>query len=114
MARREYLLTHQQLSKKADRGTDLKDNDFLFQIDFKKGRLDHYKNTYVAYQKGVLCGQSREISLCRNAADYYGASSLTVFKVPENINDLEKAVSEGIVPTTGKLAGMIKYHTLKI
>ena len=80
---REYILSHGELAKQPDRGARQADNPAFFKADFLEGRLDRYEGTFVAYQKGVLCGQSEDgEKLHHQAACYYGTSGLTVFQVP--------------------------------
>ncbi len=77
---REYYLTHGALAQQPTRAGD---NQSLFVHDLIDGRFLGYRGSYVAYQKGVLCGQSVDgETLFDCTGRYYGISSLGVFKVP--------------------------------
>jgi hypothetical protein len=77
-----FILTHGELARQEDKDAEV-GNWEGFQIDIKKGRLAKYLGSWVAYQQGVLCGQSSDGRLLfKSASHYYGASSLGVFKVP--------------------------------
>mgnify|MGYP001560746907 CR=1 FL=1 len=81
---REFVLSHHALSKVPDRCETRGENKTVMSADLKTGMLDHYKGSFVAYQKGVLCGQSADAArLTKAAGMYYGDSGLSVFKVPE-------------------------------
>jgi hypothetical protein len=91
----EYILNHDDLASKRDRGDSASANIPCFKEDFLKGRLNNYKETFVAYQKGILCGQSKnQEELFKKATSYYGFSSLAVFMVPKEISQLENSVKE--------------------
>lgn len=93
----EYILSHDDLASKSDRGDSPAANVPCFKNDILKGRLDNYKNTFVAYQKGILCGQSKDGKELYNfASSYYGFSSLAVFKVPNSKVELENLLNEAI------------------
>lgn len=79
---REFILTPGALSSQPDRGKDA-DNTEYFGKDLESGRLNAFRGSFVAYQKGVLCGQSKDRDLLfRSARACYGQSSLDVFQVP--------------------------------
>ena len=86
----ESILHHGAEAKLPNRCDSEGDNIVLFVADLKDGKLDSYKGTYVAYQKGNLVGQSKDgDKLWQAAGAYYGSSSLTVFKVPEKPEDVK-------------------------
>jgi hypothetical protein len=79
----EYILDHRELAKRPDRSTSAEGNIHVFMKDVENGLLVPYERTFIAYQKGVLCGQSRNgKKLYGIASGYYGSSGLSVFKVP--------------------------------
>lgn len=79
----EYILRHDELAAQPDRGRSQSENGAFFRVDFLEGKLDRYEGTFVAYQKGILCGQSADgEKLHHQASAYYGGSGLTVFQVP--------------------------------
>ncbi len=89
---REYILTHGQLSAQKERGDSYLDNFPAFEEDLKLARLDDYRGDFIAYQKGILCGHSKNgHELYETATSYYGGSSLAVFRVPMNDEPLESA-----------------------
>jgi len=96
---REYLLDHGGLSQFPDRGLNGTVNGPYFIKDLVENRLDSYQGEFVAYHKGVLCGQSADgEDLYKTARNYFGASNLAVFRVPNNKetveNSLERALGE--------------------
>ena len=92
----EFLLSHDALAKQPDRGDDGSSNAPCFKEDYEQGKLNRYRGTYVAYHKGVLCGQSKEGDLLYKAAtNYYGRSNLVVFEVPKNPDLLETKILQG-------------------
>ena len=66
-------------------------------MDLRNGTLKFYEGTFVAYWKGILCGQSvNGEALLKRASDYYGSSNLAIFKVPldgKKVN-LEEALGQ--------------------
>ena len=87
----EFLYSHEELSKH-DRGIDAP-NQQWFQSDFTQGLLDRYTGTFVAYHKGVLCGQSKDgKGLYEEAQQYFGSSNLAVFLVPSTWEDIDEAL----------------------
>jgi len=92
----EFILSHGALAMQPDRGASYRANGPCFKQDFQKGVLMSYTNTFVAYQKGTLCGQSADgDTLFDKAKGYYGGSGLAVFSVPENAEGLEDAIEDG-------------------
>ena len=87
-----YILSHGMLSRQDERGKtgSIEDNVNSFKEDFENGRLEVYRGTYAAYQKGILCGQhiNREI-LYETASQYFGKSGLSIFRVPSYSEELE-------------------------
>ncbi len=93
---REFILSHDALSIAPERGKSHEDNMFWFEHDLRSGHLKQYTGTFVAYQIGILCGQSRDgEKLYDQAHAYYGSSNLAVFPVPENLDGLAKAIENG-------------------
>jgi hypothetical protein len=91
----EYILNHGDLVHQRDRGDSASANIPCFKEDVLNGRLNNYKETFVAYQKGILCGQSKnQEELFKKATGYYGFSSLAVFMVPKEISQLENSIKE--------------------
>ncbi len=80
----EFLYSHGELAAHDDRANSTEGNAACFINDLLTGTLERYRGTYVAYQKGILCGQSSKRSLYNAASAYYGSSSLSVFRVPDN------------------------------
>ena len=83
----EFLLGHGSLSKRSPNMKQIydsyKDNLPNFAYDLVKGKLDNFLGSYVAYQKGILVGQSLDRNkLYTEASTYFGSSSLAVFRVP--------------------------------
>ena len=90
---REYLLSHEQLARQSNSIVNALDNPTAFRSDFDKGQLNVYRQSFVAYQQGVLCGQSKNAELLFNKArEYYGGSNLAVFLVPDSRDDLEQII----------------------
>lgn len=90
---REFILSHSALSMQPERGASYRANGPCFKQDFAKGVLEPYVGTFVAYQKGTFCGQSRDGKLLKDkATEYYGGSGLAVFQVPKNSDGLEQAI----------------------
>lgn len=79
----DYLLSHTGLTRYPDRGDgSFEGNTDALRNDFFSGKLKGYRG-FVAYQKGVLCGQSMDgLALTEEAENYYGNSGLSVFSVP--------------------------------
>lgn len=93
----EYILSHEELARQEVRGDVGLDNIPFFKMDFRRGTLDCYKGTAVAYHKGILCGQSEnKEGLFEQAKSYYGSSNLAVFEVPNNTTGLEKSINEAL------------------
>ncbi|UCD03781.1 MAG: hypothetical protein JSW73_04550 [Candidatus Woesearchaeota archaeon] len=91
---KEFLLSHEELAKQKG-GNSKTDNTIFFIAEFNKGDLDRYRGTFVAYQKGVLCGQSKYgIVLYNQAKSYYGGSSLSVLRVPKSGETLDSVLKE--------------------
>ena len=57
---REFIMSHRLLAERDTRGDDHVSNVNFFLEDLSRGIMDRYKGTYVAYHKGVFCGQSKE------------------------------------------------------
>ena len=77
-----YLLSHGSLAKIPDKGRNGTVNLPCLREDLDNGRLDQYRGSWVAYHKGVLCGESSEgRGLYEAAWTYYGKSNLTIFRV---------------------------------
>ncbi len=57
---RNYYLSHGELSQLSERGNSERDNIPSFRDDLRMGFLIGYDGTFVAYHKGVLCGQARD------------------------------------------------------
>jgi len=71
------ILSHKLLSQQPPRGESREDNVPGFRTDYANGLFEGYPGTAVAYQKGILCGQSRKPQdLYEKAVEYYGSSSL--------------------------------------
>jgi hypothetical protein len=81
---KEYVLSPEEISKYDRFGlSDFGENNFLnFKRDLLIHNLNFYKGTFVAYNKGILCGQSenREL-LYQEASKLHGTENLAVFKV---------------------------------
>ncbi|MBI4176337.1 MAG: hypothetical protein HY518_03970 [Candidatus Aenigmarchaeota archaeon] len=93
---RNYLLCHQMLSRQPDRGLSRDDNRPYFKKDLSAGRLSPYVGEWVAYWKGILCGEGEEgEALYRKASVYYGATNLAVFRVPLDDEPLEGVLHGG-------------------
>jgi hypothetical protein len=90
----EFHLDHGALSKMPNRGSSTAlQNVVSFREDYKAGLLDHYKESSVAFHKGIFCGQGRSESKLLDAVQsYYGGSALAVFFVPKKESDLENAI----------------------
>ena len=89
----EFILSHVALALQPSRGASYRDNGPCFRQDFAKGVLQPYEDTFVAYQKGKLCGQSKNGELLmKKAAYFYGGAGLAVFQVPKNAAGIEKAI----------------------
>lgn len=86
---REFYLSHGAL---AQQPSQFGDDRSLFVHDLIDGKFKDYRGSFVAYQKGVFCGQSGDGQHLYNCLGrYYGVSSLVVFRVParsEKIEDL--------------------------
>lgn len=94
---KEFILSHDLLASQRDRGDSASANIPNFKQDYLKGRLRNYNNTFVAYHKGVLCGQSKyKQELFDKATNYYGFTNLAVFRVPVFFNNLEDSVKHAI------------------
>jgi len=94
----EFLLSHEELAAMPDKGNSRDANKAGFLHDFSSGRLDRYKETFVAYQRGNLVGQSWDGKLLfKEATGYYGASSLTVFGVPKEPSGLTNVVEMTVI-----------------
>ncbi|MBW2986579.1 hypothetical protein KY333_04385 [Candidatus Woesearchaeota archaeon] len=93
----EFILSHGALAMQPERGASYRANGPCFKQDFQKGVLGQYEpNTFVAYQKGTMCGQSADgDTLFDKAKGYYGGSGLAVFQIPENAEGLEDAIENG-------------------
>lgn len=92
-ANREFLFSHEELSR--HKRNDWVSNQPYFQMDYRQGKLDEYKGTFVAYHKGVMCGQSADgQKLYSEAEQYYGKSNLAVFRVPKTWEEMETAIQE--------------------
>ena len=100
----EYILSHGGLSKQLDRGETAADNLLFFKLDLRQRRLNRYQEgSYVAYHKGVLCGQSSEgLRLFNTAKEYYGSSNLAVFKIPKKDERLSELV--GVILGDGNVS----------
>ncbi len=90
----EYLLSHEQLARESLRRPKLTtNNQNNFRRDYTDGRINQYHNSFVAYQQGILCGQSKDgAGLFDCAREYYGSSNLTVFLVPVTVSDLNNCI----------------------
>jgi len=102
---REFILTHTGLSHIKDRCVSRGGNGYWFLHDLFDRDLKGYEGTFVAYQKGILCGQSENGKLLYDdASSYYGSSGLSVFRVPQNRETLEDMFKEdnmfGVADTT--------------
>lgn len=88
---KEYILSNEELSKHKNRAELETDNFRCFYKDLvSEDLISIYGGTFVAYQKGILCGQSKNRDLLKDIAKcYYGSSSLSVFLVPEEGASLE-------------------------
>ncbi len=90
---REFLLSHGGLAATANREPADKINSHYFTEDFAVGRLSGLDGTFVAYQKGIFCGQSLDQTILYNQArGYYGGSSLAVFRVPQGIETVDDSL----------------------
>jgi hypothetical protein len=79
----EFYFSHALLAMQPKRGDLPSDNTRSLLEDLTSGVLLGYEGSYVLYQKGVFCGQSRDWGeLLITAQRYYGGSNLAVFKVP--------------------------------
>ena len=78
----EYILSHGDLAREPEGPNGLA-NAVCFMADLWRQRLEPYRGTFVAYHRGVLCGQSanRDV-LWTEASAYYGSSTLAVLHVP--------------------------------
>jgi len=84
----EFLLSLTDLSNCPHRGESESANLTSFKEDFHSRRLDRYFGTFVAYQNGVLCGQSKDgIKLYAAASSYFGPGCLAVFRIPQSAAD---------------------------
>jgi hypothetical protein len=93
----DYILSHDALSKQKERAETGSNNDFFFRKDFENHLLDKYKGTSVLYWKGIMCGQSKDgRKLWQKASSYYGQSNLTVFLVPQSLEELNHALGYSI------------------
>ena len=80
----EFLLSHGELSQHTS-GVNNADNLLCYMADLRKGKLGRWAGNFVVYQRGILAGESRDGELLfKNAARYYGESSLAMFRVPKN------------------------------
>ncbi len=98
---REYILHGEELCRLPDRGLHQNQNPIFFRADFLEGKLERYEGTWVAYQKGILCGQSADGKKLRHEATcHYGGSGLTVFPVPATkgatIDDINAKIDEAV------------------
>jgi hypothetical protein len=94
-AQRDYYLTHGELSQLPEGGKSEKANVPAFQEDFRKGFLIGYDG-FVAYHKGVLCGQARDgRELLETTQRYYGSSNLAVFRVPQGDETIDDVLKDG-------------------
>ncbi|MBI2110235.1 hypothetical protein HYT51_00440 [Candidatus Woesearchaeota archaeon] len=93
-----YLLSHNELAQQAERGDVAADNLLFFKLDLRHGKLDRYEEgSFVAYHKGVLCGQSfNRHNLVNTAIGYYGDSNLAVFRIPKKGEILEKTLEDAL------------------
>jgi len=93
-----YLLSHDELSQQAERGDVAADNLLFFKLDLRQGKLDRYEEgSFVAYHKGVLCGQSVQgLKLFNTAKGYYGDSNLAVFRLPKKGETLKKTLEDAL------------------
>ena len=88
---RGSILRHDRLlpDRKGNEG-----NKFWFKSDFLRGELDKYKESFVVYHKGVLCGQgTKKKQLYDAASSYYGSSNLAIFSVPEDGENLDSFIA---------------------
>ncbi len=94
---KEYLLEHGGLLQFPDKGSNGTVNGPYFIKDLVENKLDSYRGEFVAYHKGVLCGQSADgKNLYDTARDYYGQSNLAVFRIPNAGETLEYVLEEAI------------------
>jgi len=93
-----YLLSRDELAQQAERGESAADNLLFFKLDLRQRRLNRYQEgSYVAYHKGVLCGQSfQRLNLFNAAKKYHGSSNLAVFKIPKKGEIIEKTLEEAL------------------
>ena len=97
VALREYILGIEKLMEEPGRGIDHVDNAPYFKVDFLELKLKSYTGTFVAYQKGILVGQSKDGNLLYHEFScLHGGSNLTVFGVPEDREFLDDAVKDAI------------------
>jgi len=90
----EFILSHDALSQQMVREGD---NVKLFREDYINKALNPFLNSFVAYQKGILCGQSAcKEQLFKRAGGYYGTSSLMVVYVPNTFKNLSTAISKAM------------------
>lgn len=90
---REYVLCHDALARFKKKTLDASANLLSFVTDTAEGKLDHLHDTFIAYWKGILCGQSRDgKKLYDQASAYYGSSNLAVFQVVKKEHPLADAV----------------------
>ncbi|UCD03887.1 MAG: hypothetical protein JSW73_05095 [Candidatus Woesearchaeota archaeon] len=89
---REFLLTPKGLSKEENRGLIKKHNAYWFVNDLFDKKLVGYEGTFVAYQKGILCGQSEDGKLLYKEAKFFydDNPNISVFKVPKDGKTLDE------------------------
>lgn len=77
----EFLLTHEEVTLKQPKTQNT--NYQGFYKDMTSGEISRYSGTFVAYTKGVFCGQSKHSkTLFRDATTYFGEANTAVFEVP--------------------------------
>jgi|GEM_PF-1888424 len=96
----EYLLGHDALTLFPARVNLIGETPRVFLNDWRVTKaLNRYYGSFVAYQKGILAGQSKNAeALYRTALSFYGGSTLQVFRVPrlsESVT-LEMVVQESL------------------
>lgn len=84
IVKEEFVLDYREFLIEKRRNGRVIDNKTSFENDVKSGLLDRYQETYVAYKKGILCGQSKDEKVLRKNVDFmlYN-NNIDLFYVPK-------------------------------
>ncbi|MBS3093397.1 hypothetical protein J4456_02330 [Candidatus Pacearchaeota archaeon] len=87
---RNYILGHTALSKRKE--SDLPSsiaNYCTFVVEYSRGELETYQESYVLYWKGIRAGHGlNRDKLFNKFGAHHEYSNISVFRVPEKIKQL--------------------------